>query len=194
VVAAWVVFAFLLGSVPFAVWLGRGFRGLDVRAVGDGNPGTANAWRAGGWRLGAPVLALDFLKGAVPVAIAHYGWGWDGARLVAVAVAPVVGHDFSPFLCGQGGKGLATTFGVWTGLTLAEVPMVLGASLAAGLGLRLRDGWAVALGLVVLPAVLYLRGWSGAYLAVWLITAALLVWKYRRDLRRSPRRERAPNG
>jgi glycerol-3-phosphate acyltransferase PlsY len=188
------VFAFLLGSVPVAVWLGRGLRGLDVRAVGDGNPGATNAWTAGGWRLGVPVLALDFLKGAAPVAVARYGWGWDGVPLVAVAAAPVVGQDFSPLLRGRGGKGLATTIGVWTGLTLAEGPMVLGASLAAGLGLRLRDGWAVALGLVVLLAALYRRGWSGAYLAVWLITSGLLLWKYRRDLRRSPRRERARDG
>lgn len=193
-VAAWVLFAFLLGAVPFAVWLGRGLGGLDVRAVGDGNPGTANAWRAGGWRLGVPVLALDFLKGVVPVAIARYGWGWDGAGLAAVAVAPVLGHDFSPLLRGRGGKGLATTFGVWTGLTLAEAPMVLGAGLAAGVGLRLRDGWVVALGLAILLLVLWRRGWPGAYLLVWLMTAGLLVWKYRHDLCRSPRQKRAHDG
>ncbi len=193
-VAVWVVCAFLLGSLPVAVWLGRGLQGLEVRAVGDGNPGATNAWKAGGWQLGVPVLALDFLKGAAPVAIARYDWGWDGVRLAAVAVAPVVGHDFSPFLRGRGGKGLATTFGVWTGLTLAEGPMVLGLSLVAGLSARLRDGWTVALGLAVLLGVLWLRGWPRVYLVVWLITAALLVWKYRHDLRRSPRRERVPDG
>lgn len=192
--AGWVVLAFLLGSVPFAVWLGRGLQRLDVRAVGDGNPGAMNAWIAGGWQLGVPVLLLDFLKGAIPVAVACYGWRWEGGWLATVAIAPVLGHDFSPFLGGRGGKGLATTFGIWTGLTLAEAPLVLGGGLFAGLLARLRDGWVVVLGQITLLAGLWLRGWPQTYLAVWLLTAALLAWKYRRDLRWPPRQRRTRYG
>lgn len=183
--AGWVGLAFLAGALPWAVWLGR-LRGVDVRVVGDGNPGTVNAWRVGGWRLGLPVLALDVLKGAVPVAVARHDWGWQGGWLAAVALAPLLGHIFSPLLRGRGGKGLATSLGVWTALTGAEGPLAYGGGLTAGLLLRLRDGWKVACGLLTLLALLALRGGSLALLAVWLGTASLLLWGYRRDLRYPP--------
>ena len=101
-VAGWIIVSFLAGSIPFSVWLGRMFTRSDIRSVGDGNPGTTNAWKAGGWQLGMLVLLLDFLKGAIPVGIAVQNWGWDGAVVVAVALAPILGHDFSPFLRGRG--------------------------------------------------------------------------------------------
>ena len=55
----WILLAFLLGSLPFAVWLGR-LAGVDPRTVGDGNPGTFNVWKLAGWQVGVPVLVLDF--------------------------------------------------------------------------------------------------------------------------------------
>ncbi len=106
-----------------------------------------------------------------------------------------MGHAFSPFLRGRGGKGLATTFGVWTGLTLAEGPVVMGLTIVVGLmGLRLRDGWTVMLGLLALLADLLLRGWPPIYLAAWLFTAIMLVWGYRHDLHRPLRRDASPHG
>jgi glycerol-3-phosphate acyltransferase PlsY len=128
---AWTLAGFLLGSIPFSVLLGQLALGRDVRGYGpDGNPGAANAWRAGGLRLGLPVLALDFLKGALPVALARFQSGVDGWALLPVALAPILGHAFSPFLRLQGGKALAVTFGVWTGLRPGEGPLALGALLA----------------------------------------------------------------
>ncbi|MCS7220031.1 MAG: glycerol-3-phosphate acyltransferase [Anaerolineae bacterium] len=180
----WVLLAFWLGAVPFAVLLGR-LSGLgDVRTVGDGNPGATNAWKLGGWRLGLPVLILDFFKGVLPVAVARHAWGWNGNWLVALALAPVLGHAFSPFLLGRGGKGLATTFGVWTGLTLAEGPLVMGCAIVVGLlGLRLRDGWSIALGLLALGADLLLRNWPPVYMLIWALMGGWLLWAYRYDLR-----------
>lgn len=190
----WVGLSFLIGAFPFAVWLGRLY-GVDVRAVGDGNPGATNAWKAGGWRLGVPVLVLDFIKAALPVGVARQAWGWDGGWLIAVSLAPILGHAFSPFLRGRGGKALAATFGVWTGLTLAEGPLVLGSSLAvAMLGLRLRDGWSVALGLLALLADLLWRGWPPTYLFIWLLSSAWLLWAYRADLSGPLRRSSASHG
>lgn len=189
----WVLFAFLFGAVPFAVWLGR-LAGVDPRNVGDGNPGATNAWKAASWRLGLPVLFLDFLKGALPVAIARQAWGWDSVWLVAVAIAPVLGHAFSPFLHGRGGKGLAAVFGVWTGLTLAEGPLVMGIAITVGLlGLRLQDGWSMTLGLLALGGDLLLRDWPPLYLFIWMLLGGWLVWAYRHDLR-LPLRKRANHG
>jgi glycerol-3-phosphate acyltransferase PlsY len=172
--------SFLLGSLPFAVWLGR-LAGVDPRQVGDGNPGTFNAWKAGGRRIGIPVLLLDFSKGVIPPALAYQVWGWRGWPLVAISVAPVLGHAFSPFLGGRGGKGLATAFGVWAGLTLAEGPLALGAALTIGtLGLRWRDGWVITLGLATLLADVLLRYPAREIVGIWGVLAALLLWKYRR--------------
>ncbi len=175
----WVAAAFGLGSVPFAVLLGR-LAGVDPRRVGDGNPGAFNAWKAGGWRLGVPVLAADVLKGALPVACARHLYRWRGGWLVAVSLAPVLGHGFSPFLGGRGGKGLAATFGVWAGLSGPEAPLVLGFGLTVGrFGLRLRDREAVAFGQGLLLAALLLRRHPPELLLTWLGLTGLLIWKYR---------------
>ena len=183
----WACLSFVAGAIPFAVWLGR-LAGVDPRTVGDGNPGATNAWKAGGWQLGLPVLFLDFFKGALPVGLAAQVWGWTGAMLVAVALAPILGHDFSPFLRGRGGKGLATTFGVWTGLTLAEGPLILGLSLLLLKRAGLRDGWVILVGNFILLADLLVRSRPPALLAVWLGASALLAWKYRSDLMQPWRR------
>lgn len=107
----WVAIAsvgFFLGSVNPAYLLGR-MLGVDVRGRGSGNPGATNAGRVLGVRWGAVVLLLDVLKGAVVTLLAQWLIGPTGA-LVAGAAA-VLGHMFSPFLRGRGGKGVATTFG-----------------------------------------------------------------------------------
>ena len=69
----WILLALLLGSLPFAVGLGR-LAGVDPRTVGDGSPGTFNVWKLAGWQVGVPVLVLDFSKGMVPAMLARQVW------------------------------------------------------------------------------------------------------------------------
>jgi acyl phosphate:glycerol-3-phosphate acyltransferase len=109
--------AFLSGSLPFSVWLGRLLLGVDVRQYGDGNPGAANTFRTGNKLVGVLVLALDVSKAAVPVGLAYFNLGIRGADMALIALAPILGHAFSPFLRFRGGKALATALGVWIGLT-----------------------------------------------------------------------------
>jgi glycerol-3-phosphate acyltransferase PlsY len=183
---AWIGVAFVSGALPFSVWLGRAVTGRDVRRTGDGNPGAANAWRVGGWRLGLVVLVLDFLKGALPVLAAHFGARLAGWPLAATAVAPVAGHAFSPFLAGRGGKGLTVTFGVWTGLTLAQVPLILGLFLVLFYAVQRADAWSVVFSLAgVLAHLLWLPA-SGTLLAVWVGNMLILTWKHRQALRQAP--------
>jgi len=155
----------------------------DVRRYGDGNPGATNAWRAGGWRVGVPALLLDYLKGAVPVGMAHFTYGISGWALVPVALAPVLGHAFSPFLRFRGGKAVAATFGAWTGLTLGEVPMLLGLLLGFFLAVQTADAWSVMLGMAGILVHLLLRHSPPVILAIWTGNVLLLVWKHRHDLR-----------
>lgn len=182
----WTTIGFVLGSIPFSYWLGRLALRRDIRDVGDGNPGGANAWRAGTWRLGIPAVLLDYLKGAVPVSLACYRFGIGGWALLPVALAPVVGHAFSPFLRLRGGKAVAATFGIWTGLTLWEGPTVLGLSVGLFQRLQAVDAWTVMLGMVALLGWLLLRGAAGPLLAVWCGNMAILVWKHREELRHPP--------
>jgi glycerol-3-phosphate acyltransferase PlsY len=173
---------FVLGSIPFSVWLGRRFTGTDIRrAHPDANPGAANAWRAGGWKLGAAVLVLDFLKGALPVAYAHYQMSISGLALLPIALAPVAGHAFSPFLGGRGGKALAVTFGVWTGLTSVEGPLVLGMLFTILINL-LQPAWAVMSGMAGLLLYLLARLAPMALVLTWVGNFAILAWKHRGEL------------
>jgi len=104
-----VVASYLLGALPFSVWIARA-HGVDVRKVGSGNPGATNVLRAAGRGPGILALACDAGKGVVPVLIARVlgaapvWWGW-------AALAAVCGHVFSVFLRFRGGKGVATAAG-----------------------------------------------------------------------------------
>jgi glycerol-3-phosphate acyltransferase PlsY len=175
-----------MGALPFSVWLGQVFSGKDIRDVGDGNPGAANAWKAGGLSAGLPALLLDYSKGVAPVGLAHFIFHVGDWALVPVALAPVVGHAFSPFLRFRGGKTLAVSFGVWTGLTLGEGPIVLGAFMGFLLLALESSTWAVLLGMLGLLGHLLLRRADAAVLAVWAGNAGLLAWKHRHEVQHSP--------
>lgn len=190
-VALWAIGAYLLGGVPFALVLGRLFAGVDIRHFGDGNPGAANAWRAAGWQLGLPALLLDGLKGALPVFLARYLAGLDGWPLAAVALAPILGHVLSPYLRFRGGKGLAVTFGVWTGLTFATGPLILGALLTVLYFNLEPEGWVVVGGTLGLTLALAWLGASAPTLAVAAATTLILAWTYRQALAWPPRRRRS---
>lgn len=130
-----VLLAYLSGAMPWAVWLSKAFAGVDPRATPDGNPGATNAFRQAGWQVGLTVLILDFLKGFIFVAIARWGLEIPDYQLFWIALAPSVGHAFSVFLRFRGGRGLTTIFGVWTGLTLHELPLVMGITAIVASGL-----------------------------------------------------------
>lgn len=178
----WTLLGFFLGAMPFAVWLGSLAGNVDVRRYGDGNPGAFNAWRAAGWRVGLPVLLLDFLKGALPIGLAHFAAGIHDWSLVPVGLAPVLGHAFSPFLRGRGGKGITVTFGVWTGLAMPWAPIVLGLGLTLCYVVHLPNNRAVLLAMLAL--LVYILVWyTGLPLVVvWAGNVGLLAWKFRQQV------------
>jgi acyl phosphate:glycerol-3-phosphate acyltransferase len=182
----WTAASFLAGSIPFSVVLGKLFSAGDIRSVGDGNPGAANAWKAGGARVGVPALLLDFLKGALPVGLAlHYGAA--GYALAAVALAPVAGHAFSPFLRFRGGKAVAVTVGVWTGLTLWEGPVFLGFLFVLLYLFQENDAWSVIIALAALLGLLLYRWFVPEMLLIWAGNISIVTFKHFADLTRPPR-------
>lgn len=113
---------YLLGSIPFGVLIGKSIKGIDIRDVGSGNIGTANAIRALGPFWGGLVFAGDFLKGALSALIvigtAHYYPNLLPTDLLNLlmcltGLAAILGHNQSIFLGFKGGKGIATSFGVF---------------------------------------------------------------------------------
>ncbi len=145
--------AFLVGSIPFAQILAR-LKGVDLREVGSGNVGAGNLTRNVGLPWGVAAAVLDGLKGLVPVLIAtRSGLGPGAAGLAGVAA--VIGHNWSVFMKGRSGRGLATAFG----MTLAlNPPLVIWSTGWAIAGWRIGGGLGGLIGWGLLPAVAVFLG------------------------------------
>ena len=140
----WTLIGFFSGSLMFSYWIGRAALHRDIRDVGDGNPGMTNVLRSGGKGLAALAFVLDVLKAAIPVSIAYWAVGIQDVWLIPVALAPVVGHAYSPWLHFRGGKAVAASFGMWIALTIFVIPADWRADAGAGIRarhiVRLGDG------------------------------------------------------
>ena len=183
---ALILLAFLCGSLPFSVWLGKLVGRTDVRRFGDGNPGATNAFRAGGPAVGLLALMLDISKGAAPVGWAYFTLGHRGATMWLMATAALLGHAFSPFLGFRGGKGLAVAFGAWIGLTLWKISLPALFLILFWTALLDLAGWAVILALAGMGAILLAWMPDPLLLAVWAAQVVILAWTHRVDLRRRP--------
>lgn len=185
--AIFVGIAFLVGSLPFSLWVGFVGPGVDIREYGDGNPGTFNVIRASGLLWGGLALMLDISKGAAPVGLAAQVFGFEGTALILTAFAPMLGHAFSPFLGFQGGKAIATTAGVLIGLSLWELPLVAILSLTVWSLILNSGGWAVLFTIVVVFTYLLMTAAPSTWFASVGLIAMLLLYKHRADLRQLPR-------
>jgi acyl phosphate:glycerol-3-phosphate acyltransferase len=180
---ALVLLAFFCGSLPFSVWAGKFLLDQDVRQYGDGNPGAANVFKAGSKLAGLLVLMLDISKAAAPVGLAYFNLNIGGAAMYLIAIAPVLGHVFSPFLGFKGGKGIATVLGVWIGLTLWKVPLAGVIAAVIGNMLFTPPGWPVMLALTAMLTVLVTWFPDPLLLLVWVSETLILAWTHRDDLR-----------
>ena len=113
--------SYILGSVPNALWIGKVFKGIDVREHGSKNTGSTNAARVLGAKLGILTLILDISKGLVPTLIAillkvdffENLTKIENLDYVLVGICAILGHVFSIFMNFKGGKAVATTLGVF---------------------------------------------------------------------------------
>jgi glycerol-3-phosphate acyltransferase PlsY len=112
------ILAYMLGSIPAAVWIGKRFHNIDVRQHGSGNAGTTNTIRVLGWKTGIPVLLIDIAKGWVAAMLpVFFKLAEPGSSLITnlqilSGVIAIIGHIFPLFAGFRGGKGVATVFGV----------------------------------------------------------------------------------
>lgn len=189
---AYVILAFVSGSVPYSWMLGR-LKGVDIRSTGSGNAGATNLARACGKGWGAAGLLLDAVKGALPPVLVRAGvFGAAGDPDLCMSLAmvfAVLGHVYSPWLRFRGGKGVATTLGALlvlapgtVGIGLAVFAMVFAVwrfvSLASVCG-------AVSL----IPAALFLENGRTTVQAVITLVAVFIVVKHSSNIRRLLRGE-----
>ncbi len=118
--------AFVLGSIPFGRIIGNLVARVDVREVGSRNIGATNVAREVGLRWGVVTLILDAMKGAVPVLAVTAMAGETRGIAEVSGLAAMVGHQFSPFLGFQGGKGVATALGIFLAMEPLVCAMALG--------------------------------------------------------------------
>jgi glycerol-3-phosphate acyltransferase PlsY len=180
------VIAFVCGAIPFSVWLTRLFLKKDVRQAGDGNPGAINTFRSGSKVLGLVVLILDICKAAIPVGIAYHQLEIRGLPMVLIAMAPVLGHAFSPFLKFKGGKAIGTVLGTLIGVSLWQIslPAVMGAAL--GIAFLTTTGWAIVVAVIFGMLAIFIWFQDLLYFFVLLGVFLILCWTLRADLANPP--------
>jgi glycerol-3-phosphate acyltransferase PlsY len=181
---AWLPCAYLLGAIPTSYVVARAVAGVDLREFGSKNLGATNLYRLLGWGGAIPVALFDVAKGAGPVLL----WGAVGRGpawwALAIGVAAVLGHVFSPFVRFKGGKGVATAAGVF----LACVPGAIGADAVVWVALVTTTGYvsvgsvSAAVAFPVLVALLYPSRPEILWAAV--AVAAFVVFNHRSNLRR----------
>ncbi len=210
--------AFLLGSIPFGYIIGKA-KGIDIRDHGSGNIGATNVLRVMGKNFGIPCLILDALKGFIPVVIAlnvihiighaplmtfHFPESWvlnltpaealkGQTAHILTALAAVLGHNYSPWVGFKGGKGIATSAGVFLALMPAGLALLVIVFLAVFLITRYVSLASIVAALV-LPLLTLWGSWFHGRIqdGTWnkplfiftLVIAVMVVWKHRSNIQR----------
>jgi glycerol-3-phosphate acyltransferase PlsY len=174
--------SYLVGAIPFGLLATRAATGRDVRKEGSGNIGASNVFRVAGPAVAAVVLALDMLKGAVVIWAARR-LAFDPVVAAAAGVAAIAGHNWSVFLRGGGGKGIATSYGVLLALSplaggIAAVLWILVAVVTRYASL------ASLLGMLSVPVVMWVAREPADRLVLGVIIVGLAFYRHRGNIAR----------
>lgn len=184
ILALWMVAAYLIGAIPTSYLAGRLGRGIDLREHGSRNLGATNVYRVLGWTYAIPVALIDIAKGALPVML-FPRWSHGPAWVpVAVGVAAVLGHMYSPYVRFRGGKGVATAAGMY----LALAPAAIAISVVVWVALLWLTGYVSVSSLAVaalFPLWTHLTLPDERY-TFWasVASAGLIVFSHRANIRR----------
>lgn len=176
------LFGYLIGSIPSGLLLGRLIGGVDVRRQGSGNIGSANVFRSAGRSAAALTLAADLLKGALPVILAQ-AFGLPLWVSLLAGLCAVIGHNWSAYLGGRGGKGIATSLGVIAALA----PLVALLAVIVWLAVLKLSRYASLASLTMLAAatiLLAIFGYSAGYWIFGLALCGLALVRHRANLSR----------
>ena len=181
------VFAsYLLGAVPTSFWVGKVVYGVDLRREGSGNLGATNAFRVFGWKAALPVVVVDVGKGFIPAwlfpRLEPAPWSWA----LAYGAAAILGHVLSVWVRFKGGKGVATSAGVFLGLAPWAVLAGFTVWTVTVAATRIVSLGSVSAALAIPVAVWLLPPHEGGrpLLLFTVALAAFVTWAHRANLRR----------
>lgn len=181
-----VVVAYLIGSISFAVVVSWCFRLPDPHTYGSGNPGATNVLRTGKKTAAALTLIGDAAKGAIALWLARRlapGFEVGELTLAAVAFAAFLGHLFPLYFRFKGGKGVSTAAGLLLALDVRIAGVALLFWLLSVVALRYSSLASIVAALAAALATLYFLGW-GPFAWMVLAMTALLVWRHRGNIGR----------
>lgn len=177
------LFGYLAGGIPTGYLVVKRLKGYDIRTRGSGNPGTANVYRNAGALAGSITLVVDALKGFAPVFLSITLQPRRPELAIACGAAAIIGHNWTPLLGFKGGKGVATSAGVF----LALLPWPMGATLAA-FALAVKLSGHISVGsmsaAVALPIFAVLFGARQAYCIAAAVAGALIIYKHIPNIKR----------
>lgn len=176
-----IVLGYLAGSISTAILVCRAMGLPDPRSEGSRNPGATNVLRFGGKKAAAITLAGDFLKGLLPVLLAHW-IGLDEVGLALTALAAFLGHLYPVFFGFEGGKGVATAFGAMLGLSWPVALAALVTWLFMAFVVRISSLSALTAA-VLTPVYAWLFDLPLAAQAVIMAMVLLLIWRHQANIR-----------
>lgn len=174
----YVILAYLIGSIPSGLIIGKGLFGTDVRQFGSKNIGATNTYRVLGLKAALPVFICDALKGAIGVfLLTSYG----PAFAILGGILAMVGHNWSIFLGFKGGRGVATGLGVLIALS----PLVAIICFAIW-GIIVYPTKLVSLGSIIaaaaVPLLMFLTGQSWWYVGFGALAALFVILRHRENI------------
>jgi len=181
----WLLFAYLLGSIPFGYLAGKIFKKVDIRRYGSGNIGTTNVMRMMGPITAVLVLLLDLGKGSLAVILPlHYADSLE--IMLASGFLVVFGHCYSVFLNFKGGKGAATGIGVMLAIPDFIIPFGIILLIAVILiGITRYVSLGSITGSILIPVFFWVwEGYSSLHVILGVALAVLVVWRHQDNLLR----------
>lgn len=175
-----IVIAYLLGSIPSGVWVGKLFFKIDIREHGSGNMGTTNTFRVLGVKAGTIVMILDIAKGTIAALLPV----WLGLELhpMATGIFAVIGHVYPIFAGFKGGKAVATT----AGIALGAQPLFVAILIALWAGILYLSSMVSLASIITLVvaavASLFIGDWIFAVI-VW-VAMIIIVVRHRSNIER----------
>ena len=186
-----ILIAYVLGSIPNALWVGKTFKNIDVREHGSKNTGSTNAARVLGPKLGIFTLILDILKGALPTYLGIVlgadlltrMTGIDKLDVIVIGMAAILGHTFSLFLKFKGGKAVATTLGVFLVLVPYAI-LILLVIFFVIFGITRYVSLASIISAVVLPIAVYFTTRHIPLTVLGIIIGLLVIIRHKENIKR----------
>ncbi|HEY7980974.1 MAG TPA: glycerol-3-phosphate 1-O-acyltransferase PlsY [Candidatus Eremiobacteraceae bacterium] len=178
-----IVAAYLIGSIPFGILVGRGLFGVDPREVGSGNIGTVNSMRALGKLGGVLVLIGDVIKGIAPTLIASQFLRLDAWLVAAIGLATIAGHNWSVFLRFGGGKGVATGLGV-VGVLAWQAALAFAVVWLATVLITRYASLASILGSAAVPLAFIVAKSPVAYVVFGVVALVFVMWRHAANIQR----------